>query len=172
MILTYNISFMYYIILILSTCTVELLLQDHDSYFFLGHFFWGSSVWDFFAALVRFTVMRCPALSLSLGLKPLLAKNFLALSRICKSSHVKVSMHGISIPISGCVDFCLGPVTSTSITPPLLMKKKHSLDISRGKCPTVHNVSSLSTATANQSCSFPGSLTVVAFSPTRGVHIF
>ena len=29
----------------------------------------------------------------------------------------------------------------------------------------------LSTATANQSCPFPGSLTIVAFSPTWGVHI-
>ena len=62
-------------------------------------------------------------------------------------------MHGISILISGCVDFCLGPVTSTPNTPPLLMKKKHSLDISCNKCPPVHNVSSLSTAT-KQLCLF------------------
>ena len=39
-------------------------------------------------------------------------------------------------------------------------------DIFHGRCPTVHNISSLSTATANRSCLFHGSLTVVAFSPT------
>ena len=31
---------------------------------------------------------------------------------------------------------------------------------------TVYNISSSSTTTSNQSCSFPDSLTVVAFSPT------
>ena len=36
--------------------------------------------------------------------------------------------------------------------------------MTKKKCPNVHNISSLSTATANWSCSFPGSLTIVAFS--------
>ena len=95
------------------------------------------------------------------------SKSSLAFSRLCKSSHVKVSMHGISILISGCVDFCLEPVTSTPNTPPLLMKKKHSLDIPCNKCPPVHNISSLSTAT-KQLCLFSCRC---CFSPTWGVHI-
>ena len=36
--------------------------------------------------------------------------------------------------------------------------------MTKKKCPNVHNISSLSTATTNRSCSFPGSLTIVAFS--------
>ena len=48
------------------------------------------------------------------------------------------------------------------------------IDISHGKCATVHNISSSSTATTNHLCSFPGSLyTVVAYMrhPYSLIHV-
>ena len=58
------------------------------------------------------------------------------------------------------------PISWKPSTEPPMKRTKRGSGRSRKTSDSPCNVSSLSTATVNRSCLFPGSLTIVAYSPT------